>query len=65
MDFTWALRSALEARGNIALSLVIRHCEADGMHNQGDIREVVSLQLWEAAYFFPPCFQPLRGNEGE
>lgn len=32
------------------------------MHYQGDIRDVVSLQLWEAAYLFPPCFQQLRGD---
>lgn len=33
------------------------------MHYLGDIREVAHLAQWETAYFFPNCFQQLRGDE--
>ncbi|KAL3926660.1 MAG: hypothetical protein SGPRY_003197, partial [Prymnesium sp.] len=63
MEFTGALRAALEAQGKIALSVDYRAYEAGGMHYLGDVRDIVGLQLWEAAYFSPPCFQQLRRDE--
>lgn len=63
MEFTGALRTALEAQGKTALSVDFHPCEAGGMHYRGDVRDVVGLQRWEAVYFFPPCFQQLRGDK--
>ena len=62
-EFSGAVRSALEQQGRWALSVDFRPCEKGGMHAMMDVRLVVSLRVWERAFFFPPCFQQLRADE--
>ena len=62
-EFSGALTSALQAAGLRTLSCDFRpalHCFP---HYLGDVRDIISLRHWERAYFFPNCFQHLRGDE--
>ena len=61
-EFSGAMRQALESKGIRAVSVDLRECDIGGMHFQGDVREVAHLQQWKMAWFFPPCFQQLRGD---
>ena len=66
-EFSGAMRSALEATFDhrvreAALSVDFRPCDLGGPHYCGDVRDVVHLTTWHRAYFFPPCFQQLRGD---
>ena len=60
MEFSGAMRTALAQRGIRALSVDFRESETDGMHYVGDVRDVVHLTYWDAAYFFPSCTQIVR-----
>ena len=62
-EFSGALISALAAQGHNAISCDLRPAEHSFPHYQGDVRDIVHLQRWERAYFFPNCFQHLRGDE--
>lgn len=63
MEFSGALRSALEAQDNVALSVDFRLCKGGSMYYyMGDVRDVVGLQWWDRIYFFPPCFHQLKGD---
>ena len=66
-EFSGAMRTALEASFDpdareIALSVDLRPCDIGGPHYQGDVRDVLHLAVWHRAFFFPPCFQQLRGD---
>ena len=66
-EFSGAMRSALEASFDpsvreAALSVDLRPCDIGGPHYQGDGRDVLHLAAWHRAFFFPPCFQQLRGD---
>ena len=66
-EFSGAMRSALEASFDpsvreAALSVDLRPCDIGGPHYQGDVRDVLHLAAWHRAFFFPPCFQQLRGD---
>lgn len=66
MEFSGAVRSALEALGFVALSVDFRPSLDGGLHYQGDVRDVLVLRPghWQALYFFPNCFQHLRADVG-
>ena len=66
MEFSGAVRSALEALGFVALSVDFRPSLDGGLHYQGDVRDVLALRPghWQALYFFPNCFQHLRADVG-
>ena len=66
MEFSGAVRSALEALGLVALSVDFRPSLDGGLHYQGDVRDVLALRPghWQALYFFPNCFQQLRADVG-
>ena len=61
-EFSGAMRSYCESRGRLALTVDPRESDAGGMHYVGQVQDVADLQRWEAAVFFPPCFQQLRGD---
>ena len=61
-EFSGAQRSALEAKGRVALSADERDCVIGGMHFKGDVRPLLTITVWQRAYLFPPCFQQLRGD---
>ena len=61
-EFSSAVRSALEARGIIALSVDLRRCLGGGMHATLNVYSVLPLARWERVYLFPPCFQQLRAD---
>lgn len=61
-EFSGAMRTALEAEGFVTLSADLRPCEIGGLHYLGDVRDLLTIQVWERAYFFPPCYQQLRGD---
>ncbi|KAL3905120.1 MAG: hypothetical protein SGPRY_011025 [Prymnesium sp.] len=63
MEFSGAMRSALEAEGVRAISIDLRPCESGGMHYQGDVRDVAHLQHWSRAFFHPYCFQHHRWDK--
>lgn len=63
MEFSGAVRLALESQGVRALSVDLRTCDVGGMHFKGDVRLVVGLQRWDKVYLFPPCFQQCRRDE--
>ena len=62
-EFSGALISTLAAQGHSAISCDLRPAEHGFPHYQGDVRDIVHLRRWERAYFFPNCFQHLRGDE--
>ena len=62
-EFSASMRSALERRGRLAVSVDERDCDKGGMHICLDVRLVLALQHWHRAYLFPPCFQQLRADE--
>ena len=62
-EFSGALAGALQTAGFSTISCDLRpalHCFP---HYRGDVRDIVGLRHWERAYFFPNCFQHLRGDE--
>ena len=66
-EFSGAMRSALEDSFDpdireAALSVDLRPCDIGGPHYQGDVRDVIHLTVWHRAFFFPPCYQQLRGD---
>ena len=66
-EFSGAMRTALEASFDphvheAALSADLRPCEVGGPHYQGDVHDILHLTTWHRAFFFPPCFQQLRGD---
>ena len=61
-EFSGAMRMALEQEGFVAISADLRPCEIGGLHYLGDVRDLLVIRVWERAYFFPPCFQQLRGD---
>ena len=61
-EFSGAMRSALEREGIVAISADFRPCEVGGLHYLGDACDLLDIQVWARAYFFPPCFQQLRGD---
>ena len=62
-EFSGALTIALQARGLRTLSCDLRPALHHFPHYLGDVRDIVGLRYWERAYFFPNCFQHLRGDE--
>ena len=62
-EFSGALTKALQSRGLRTLSCDLRPALHSFPHYLGDVRDIVGLQLWERAYFFPNCFQHLRGDD--
>ena len=62
-EFSAALRSHFERQGLFAISVDPRLSDAGGMHFVGEVQDVGHLQQWDAAYFCPPCFQHLVGDE--
>ena len=59
-EFSGTVRTALERKGHVALSVDIRDCDIGGMHAILDIRDVIGLKHWDAVMLFPPCHQQLR-----
>ena len=62
-EFSGALTRALQTAGFCTLSCDFRPALHRFPHYLGDVRDVVGLRHWERAYFFPNCFQHLRGDE--
>ena len=62
-EFSGALTTVLQAQGHRTLSCDLRPALHRFPHYQGDVRAIVGLQRWERAYFFPNCFQHLRGDD--
>ena len=62
MEFSGALRDALQTIGVKAISADLRSCDAGGMHFKGDVREIVAITQWAAIFFFPNCYQQLRAD---
>ena len=62
-EFSGALTTVLRAQGHRTLSCDLRPALHRFPHYQGDVRAIVGLQRWERAYFFPNCFQHLRGDD--
>ena len=62
-EFSGALTRALQTAGFSTLSCDFRPALHRFPHYLGDVRDVVGLRHWERAYFFPSCFQHLRGDE--
>lgn len=63
MEFSGAVRSALEEAGVRAISADTRACDIGGMHYQGDVRDIAHLHTWERVYMFPSCYQQFRGDD--
>ena len=59
-EFSGALSDALTAKGKRVLTCDLRHSLGTSPHYLGDVRDIVHLTHWEAAYFFPNCFQHFR-----
>ena len=59
-EFSGALSDALLANGKRVLTCDLRPSLGTAPHYLGDVRDVVHLAHWEAAYFFPNCFQHFR-----
>ena len=59
-EFSGALSDALLANGKRVLTCDLRPSLGAAPHYLGDVRDVVHLAHWEAAYFFPNCFQHFR-----
>ena len=59
--FSGTLLKELEARGIKAMTCDKRPAEHDGPHYEGDVMDILDLQLWDAIYFVgPECYQHLR-----
>ena len=60
-EFSGAVLRALQARGLKAMSCDLRAAEHEGPHYEGDVSDIVDLQMWDAIYFIgPDCYQHLR-----
>ena len=62
-EFSGALTGALWAAGYHVISCDLRPALHRFPHYRGDMRDIVGLCRWERAYFFPSCYQHLRGDE--
>ena len=53
--YTVELRNALEAMGIEVITCDYRLPESDGMHYQGDVREILYCRVWTILVGCPPC----------
>ena len=62
MEFSSAMKIAYRKRDQWVLTADKRAGLIAEMHYQGDIRDILELQLWQIIWFYPNCFQQLRGD---
>jgi len=53
-EYSGRVRDAFAAKGHIAVSCDILPTEREGMHHQGDIRDIL-YNGWDLLIAFPPC----------
>lgn len=54
-EFSGRVRDAFRAQGHDAVSCDLLPSDAPGPHIQGDVRDVLAAQQWDALIAFPPC----------
>jgi site-specific DNA-cytosine methylase len=54
-EFSGAVRDAFKAWGHYAMSCDLLPTEREGMHYQGDVRDVIYSGRWDLLVAHPPC----------